>query len=72
MRGNHYYKRLGEQLFVERSKKKFSQEKLAMLSDIDRTFVARIEEGKANPTFKTLYKIARALKIKLSRLLKTV
>lgn len=69
MRGNFFYKRLGQQIVNERKKKKFSQEQLALLSDIDRTYLARIEEGKANPSIKILYKIARTLKVKIYDLL---
>ncbi len=68
MRGNFIYRRLGVRLISERKRKKLSQEQLALLCDIDRTYVARIEGGKANPTFRTLYKIARILRIKLKKL----
>ncbi len=70
MRGNFLYKRLGEIIISSRKRKKFSQEKLALLSDVDRTYLARIEEGKANPTIKTLHKISRILRVKIRTLLK--
>jgi transcriptional regulator with XRE-family HTH domain len=47
-----------------------SQEQLALLSEIDRTYLARIEEGKANPSIKILYKLSRILRVKLYDLLK--
>jgi len=72
MKGNFFYKRLGEKIISERSKKRISQEQLGMICEIDRTYIARIEEGKANPTIKALYKIAKGLRIKLSKLLKGV
>lgn len=72
MRGNFFYKRLGERIIVERDKKNLSQEQLALLSDVDRTYLARIEEGKANPSVRVLNKIARILKIRLNGLLKGV
>jgi transcriptional regulator with XRE-family HTH domain len=72
MRGNFFYKRLGESLSYHRKKRKLSQEELASDSDIDRTYLARIESGKANPTIKVLNKISRSLRIKLKELFKNV
>jgi transcriptional regulator with XRE-family HTH domain len=72
MRGNFFYKRIGERIFSERKKRKLSQEKLSLLSDIDRTYITRIEGGKANPSMKILRKISRVLKIKVNNLIKGV
>ncbi|MBI3366362.1 helix-turn-helix transcriptional regulator [Candidatus Roizmanbacteria bacterium] len=69
MRGNFFYQRLGERIIIARNKKKLSQEQVALLSDVDRTYLARIEEGKANPSIKILSKIARILRIRLNQLL---
>ena len=71
-RGNFFYQRLGEKIISAREKRKLSQEQLALLSDLDRTYLARIEEGKANPSVKILNKISRVLKTRLSTLLKGV
>lgn len=70
--GNFFYKRLGERIIFERKNKKLSQEKLAFVSDIDRTYLARIEEGKANPTVKILNKISRNLGLRLAKLFRGV
>ena len=72
MRGNFFYQRLGKKILKIRHKRKLSQEQLALLSDVDRTYLARMEEGKANPTVKVLNKISRILKTRLSALLKGV
>lgn len=72
MHGNFFYKRLGESVAAQREKKKISQEKLAFSCCLDRTYIARIERGRANPTVRVLYKIARSMKVKLSQLLKGV
>lgn len=69
---NSFYHRLGKRIRREREKKNFSQEYLSLLCEIDRTYIARIEEGKANPTIKVLNKISQILKIKLWELLKAV
>ena len=72
MRGNFFYKRLGNKISRERKKHKISQEKLSLISDIDRTYVVKIEKGRANPTIKILNKIAKVFKMKLSNLLEGV
>ncbi len=69
MRGNFFYKRLGRRVLDERKRMKITQEELAFLCRIDRTYMARIEEGKANPTFKILFKMSRALKIRIDKLI---
>lgn len=72
VRGNFFYHRVGENILKARTKRKLSQEQLALLSDIDRTYLARLEEGKANPTLKVLNKISRVLKTRIEKLLKGV
>jgi transcriptional regulator with XRE-family HTH domain len=72
MRGNFFYKRVGERIFTERKKRNLSQERLSLLSDIDRTYITRIEAGRANPSIKVLRKISRVLKIKMNKLIKGV
>ena len=69
MRGNFYYKRLGETIIKNRQKRSLSQEQLALLSDVDRSYLAEVEVGKANPTVKFLRKIAKTLKIKVGKIL---
>ena len=72
MRGNFFYKRLGECLISARKKNKLSQEQLALLSDVDRTYLARIEEGKANPSMKVLNKISKVLRLRIHELIRGV
>lgn len=69
-RGNFFYKRIGEKIVSTRIKRKMSQEELALLSDVDRTFLARIEGGKANFSVKVLNKIAKVLKTRLVNLVR--
>lgn len=40
-----------------------SQEKLALKAEIDRTYLAGIEQGKRNPSIKNLEKIIDALEV---------
>ncbi len=72
MKGNFFYKRLGDNIITGRRKRRISQEQLALASDVDRTYVARLEQGKANPTIKTLNKLCKTLKIRLEKLLEGV
>lgn len=46
-----------------RKKKKISQERLAADSDLQRTFISRIERGKAQPTLVTIFELSQALGI---------
>lgn len=41
---------------------------LAAFCDFEKSNMARIENGKTNPTYKTLYKIAKALSITVKEL----
>ena len=47
-----------------------SQEKFAFKCDIDRTYIGTIERGEKSPTLNTIQKIATALGISISELLK--
>jgi len=58
----------GKILQEERKAKKISQEKLAKLSGLDRTFISLIENGKNSPSFSTILKICSALEIAPSEL----
>lgn len=65
MDDNFFYKKLGKRIFKIRKQRKISQEKLSFSTGIDRKYICQIERGCANPTIKTIEKIATALKIKI-------
>ena len=46
-----------------------SQEELANKLSMHRTYIGMIERGERNPTIRTLYKIAKALKVSAADLL---
>jgi transcriptional regulator with XRE-family HTH domain len=46
-----------------------SQEQLAAKAGISRTYLARIETARQDPTLSTIEKLARALRVKPGRLL---
>jgi len=72
VRGNFYYKRLGESIVSYRKKLKLSQHQVADRSQVDRSYLAEVEEGKANPSIKFLHKISKILKIKVGLLIKNL
>lgn len=52
---------VGLKIKVRRKKIRVSQDKLALLADIDRSYVGRIERGEVNITLEKLYEIAEVL-----------
>ncbi len=52
-----------------RKEKNISQEKLALLCNLDRSYMGRIERGEVNITLERLYELARALEIDVHKLL---
>jgi transcriptional regulator with XRE-family HTH domain len=61
--------RFGQRVKELRLSKGFSQEKLAEISDLDRTYIPGIESGKRNVSLVVVEKIANAFGITLSELL---
>ena len=59
----------GDHLKICRKKAGLSQESLAELADLDRTYISLLERGKRNPSLVCLKAIASALKISLSLLM---
>lgn len=52
-----------------RSERGISQEELAALTELDRTYISGIERGKRNLSLKNILKIASALNVTASQLL---
>jgi len=63
-----YLEKLGKNIAKIRKKKNFTQYKLAKEIFADQSNLARIEDGKVNPTVKTLLKISSALNCTLKDL----
>ena len=72
MKYKYIFGRLGKEISRIRKEKKLSQEDLALDCYIDRSYLAEIEEGKANPSLKMLCEITEGLNIKLWQLLVTI
>ena len=62
---NTHLKKLGQNIAQIREKRKITQYKLAKEILTDQSNLARIEDGKVNPTVKTLLKISTVLKCKV-------
>ena len=65
----HILEKFGQKLQQVRKSKGVTQEELAVKVSMDRTYIGLIERGGRNPTVRTLYKIAKALKVNSSELL---
>lgn len=53
----------GKKLKQLRQEVSISQEKLAELADLDRTYISSIERGKRNISIRNIFKLASALNI---------
>ena len=62
------YINIGKRIRNTRKSKKMTLEELAFEIDMDYSFIARIETGKATASLETLYKISKGLKIKFYQL----
>jgi len=63
--------KLGATIRAAREKNsKFSQSKLAIEIGLSENQIGRIERGESNPTFRTLYKIAKVLDLNIIDFLK--
>ena len=63
---------LGRNLRRQREKRKFTQEKLGELAELDPTYISGIERGIRNPSLLSLLRIAKALGIPVADLCKGV
>ncbi len=52
---------VGKRIAKMRKSKGLTQDKLALLAEIDRSYVGRIERGEVNLTVEKLYEIAETL-----------
>lgn len=72
MCGVSYYKLFGRNIICRRKELHISQERLAWATDIDRTYLGKMERGAANPSLKVLHKISRILHTTISELTRNV
>ena len=60
---SHVIVAFGAAIRATRSRLGVSQEALADLSELDRTYVSGVERGVRNPTVKSIWRLATALKV---------
>ncbi|MBI1800583.1 MAG: helix-turn-helix transcriptional regulator [Chloroflexi bacterium] len=65
-------KRLGDNLKQFRQSKGLSQEKLAELTDLHRTYIGGVERGERNISLLNLIRIAEALGVSVADLVKGI
>lgn len=63
-------KKFGKRVKLLRIEKGWSQEKLALKADLDRTYIPSIEKGERNVSITVIEKIANALDVEIIELLK--
>ena len=68
MNGNEILVRFGQNVQRTRKERNISQEKLAELAGLHRTYIGMIERAEKNITLCNIEKIAKALNVKISAL----
>jgi transcriptional regulator with XRE-family HTH domain len=69
---NDIKKQIGESIKAHRQKQKLSQEELADICGLHRTYIGSVERGERNISLENIVAISRALKISPSTLLKDI
>ena len=64
--------KVGKRIKEIREKKNISQKDLSFSADLDRSYIASVENGKRNISIVNLEKIANALDVTLSELFKGI
>jgi transcriptional regulator with XRE-family HTH domain len=62
----------GKTLKQIRTERRLSQEKLAELCELDRTYISLLERGLRQPTLSTLFKLSEALEIEPDDFIKRI
>ena len=62
--------KVGSRIKELRRALELSQEKLALKAEVDRTYLAGVEQGKINPSIKSLEKILKALEVSFGEFFK--
>ncbi len=65
----HALKQFGQNLQILRKEKNLSQEQLAEIVGVNRTYLSLVESGHRNPTLRFLYRVTKALKVPSEQLL---
>jgi DNA-binding XRE family transcriptional regulator len=60
---------LAQQIKAVRKAANISQEQLALVANVDRSFISRLERGIANPSYLMLLQISTALNVSLKEII---
>jgi transcriptional regulator with XRE-family HTH domain len=63
---------LGEELRTAREKAGMSQTQLALMAQVDRSYISQIENDKKSPTIEMLFRLCRAMKSSPARIIASV
>ena len=66
------YRIIGETIRTERRKAGLSQEKLAEKADLNRNYIGEIERAEKKITLETLWRIAKALNLRVRDLIRNL
>ena len=61
-------RKFGKRLAEVREKKGLTQENLSFETGVDRTYISYIERGERNPSLFMVWRLAKALKVKLNEI----
>ncbi|MCK6640852.1 MAG: helix-turn-helix domain-containing protein [Bacteroidia bacterium] len=65
-------KQFGKRVKQLRQENELSQEGLAHLAELDRTYIPSIEKGERNVSLEVIQKLSKAFKLKISEFLKGI
>ncbi len=65
---NGICKQFGKKIRELRLEKKWSQERLAEVTEFHRTYIGMVERGERNPSLKSIERFAKAFEIKINQL----
>ena len=68
VKNEDFLKQFGQRMAEVRKLGGLTQEQLADVVEVHRTYIGFIEQGKRNPSVVNIYKISKALKISLKEL----
>lgn len=63
MSDTEFLDQISANLLSIRKKQRYTQREVAELAELNPNYYAKVERGESVPSIKTLYKIARALKV---------
>lgn len=67
---SRFTQEIGKRIFYARKEQEITQEELAEITKLTANTISLIECGEVNTGFKNIYKICKALKIKMTDLFK--